>query len=62
MAEDLCPLAPALRFTLSQLGQARRGSWCEVGVTQEKQSTGQAQGNQPKTSKNQSTTQITWTV
>ena len=21
-------------FTLSQLGQARRGSWCEVGVIQ----------------------------
>ena len=30
-------------FTLSQLGQARRGSWYEVGVTQERQPTDRLQ-------------------
>ena len=31
-------LGLGLGFTLSQLGQARRGSWCEVGVKQDTES------------------------
>ena len=40
-------LGLGLRFTLSQLGQARRGSWCEVGVTQERQAISSKQAKNP---------------